>query len=682
VALSAVLGIACTAFLIERFGAFDLAASFRAVADVTGAQWGLAGLATLVSFSAIGCYDAILHRWLGTGIPPRRAGLAGLLSIAVGQVTGGGPVAGSFLRWRMLPELGLAGATRVTLAVTVLFLAALATLALAAIAILAPAALPGLAPFALLPPAAVLCLVALRRRLAPAWAARIPPPGILLRLLVAAGVDTAAAAFALWLLYPAGMAPAFATLLPVFLVALGAGLVAGTPGGIGPFDLVMIALLPPEAAAATVTALVAFRLIYYALPAILAALVLLRGPVRAGTRRETVAASAERTSGLVPPAGITADVVAAAGAGDRAEALILRQGLHGAILAAAGARERAGAGPQGLATARAGRTLTALRDPFGQSPGPGNTRIADALVAQLASAAAAQRLRPAFCKAGPRLAAAARRAGFCVLPIADEAWLRPKAFDLGLPARATLRRRLRQAKRAGVNVIRPAPDSLPFDALDAITAAWVRTRSEAGRGTERGLTMGRYDRRYVAGQAVFVAMHRGEPIAFASFHAGAREWVLDLMRQRPGAPSGTMQALIVAGIAAAAEAGAPRLSLAAHAPLGEGPAGDRAGIAARLARPAARRAQGDGLARFKSEFAPARTPLYIAAPGRLALILAACDIVRGILRPPPLPASEAGSLPLSPPATSAASAAIARAAAGADPECDTGPVPAIMRPAA
>ena len=88
-------------------------------------------------------------------------------------------------------------------------------------------------------------------------------------------IDTSLAAAALFILLPAGTL-AFTTFLPLFIMALGCGLVSNTPGGVGPFELVLITALPFADPTHIMAAILGYRIIYYALPATLAGLMLLR----------------------------------------------------------------------------------------------------------------------------------------------------------------------------------------------------------------------------------------------------------------------------------------------------------------------------------------------------------------------------------------------------------------------
>ncbi|MFV2002713.1 MAG: phosphatidylglycerol lysyltransferase domain-containing protein, partial [Paracoccaceae bacterium] len=106
------------------------------------------------------------------------------------------------------------------------------------------------------------------------------------------------------------------------------------------------------------------------------------------------------------------------------------------------------------------------------------------------------------------------------------------------------------------------------------------------------------------------------------------EWTLDLMRQIPEAPDGTMHLLIQRAIQSAAALKCPRFSLAA-VPY-DGP--DATRLLARLRRRAAATSDSDGLRRFKNSFAPGWQVLYAAAPGRVSLIAGLWDIWQRVNR--------------------------------------------------
>ncbi|MBD3788408.1 MAG: DUF2156 domain-containing protein, partial [Sphingomonadales bacterium] len=607
----AVLGVVAL-LLRDRIAALDLAAIGAALARVSPLQWALALGATLVSFAALAQYDALIHRALGTGADPVRARRAGWSAIALSQVLGFGLVSGALVRWRMLPGSSLVEASKLTATVAASFLAAWAVLSAGALGLM-PATLPGLPPMAV----SGLAMLALGLGGALAIAAflcpelrigrlvlRLPALPVMGRILWLAAVDTGFAALALWALMPAGSVVPLMALYPAFLLALGAGMVSGTPGGVGAFEVTLILLLPGADQPALLAAVLAWRAVYFGAPAALAVLVVARP--RAGA----CDASTEPGAVLLPAGGPWPSAISWALETAPAETGLLAQGEHG-LLVTPDLRA-------GWMVGRSGQVLAGLLDPFGP------TRARAGLIAALAARAEAEGLTPCLYKIGPRSAALARAAGWRLAPVAQEMWLETAGFRLDTPERAGLRRKLRKAAKAGVEV-REAhhdahqPDALPIPALAALNAAWI-----AARGGERGFSMGRFTPDYIARQRVFIAWQGAVPVGFASFHAGNRDWVLDLMRPGPEAPDGTMQALILAALEAARAAGTPRLSLAALPPE----TSHLRGPAAAIWQKATRGAGTAGLRQFKMGFAPQGRPLYLAAPSRAALALAAADLAR------------------------------------------------------
>lgn len=584
----------CGAFLwllSQRLAHLDLAELRTAFGSVSATHW-LAALAlTGVSFWAVGRYDAVLHRHFATGLPENITRRAGICAIAVSQTLGLGVITGAILRWRMLPGQSLWLATRLTAAVAVSFLAGWAVVT-ASVLLALPAA--PFKPQAAAVLALAVALVALAI-VAPRTPFRWPNAFTLARLLGLAALDTLAAAAAFFMLCPEPLALPFAALLPAFLLALGAGLASGTPGGVGPFEITLLALLPAEPQAALLAAVLAWRGCYYALPALLGAALAIKGP------------------GVLP---ITAapDPALLAQA-PRAEAGLWHQGQHSMI----------GTASATLLTARTPHLLVALFDPVAGSAN-------DSLPALHHLARAESRL-PVLYKCSARTAVCARRYGLQPLLIAQEAWLDPRGFRLSTSSRAGLRRKLRRAEAAGVRISGPAsPRTCPWPALDDIAASWARAH-----GGERGFSMGRYARGYLARQRVYIAWQDDLPIAFVSFHQTAQEWALDLMRHGTNLPDGTMHLLIQTAISDAARLGLPRLSLAAVPSLAPHPS-----RALRLIRAALDDCA--GLARFKSSFAPQWQPLYLLAPNRATLALAAAEIACAVLRPQALPPTSTGEI--------------------------------------
>ncbi len=591
------------------------------------AQWGLALIATFVSFMAVGRYDATILRLVGSDMSASRARRSGMAAIALSQTLGLGLLTATFVRWQMLPGRDLPFAARLTMLVSVSFMAAWALLAaLAVLAFLPPASAlhSQLRSAAWVTVCAALTLAlanaTARTFLSRLFGARLPSLPFQCRILMLTCCDCAAAALALYVFLPSADTLAFLSFLPAFILAMGVGVLSGIPGGVGPFEMLLIMLLPdlpPEHLAASI---LCYRGVYYALPAVIAAGALLL--VNRSLSRSAAPASSQEAVFFSPSDQAHVQSQLKRTAWPRAESMLGVQGMHGLI------RNRRG---QSWLAAPTRHFLICLFDPASTSS-PGS------LIRDIASLSRSLRRRPCLYKIGPRTAVAARRAGWVVWPIAQECWLDPSGYNLLGPAKSGLRRKLRQAERAGVTIAHYCPmdpsNPLPHTDLSFLNKVWLDQHR-----AERGFSVGRYRPDYLEHQHLYVASDAGKPVAWISFHAGRTERTLDLVRHGRGLPDGTMQALIMAAMRDAKADGITRLSLAALPlpGLGLGKTARAAGL------PIFRHHPAPGLRQFKAGFAPRQTPLYIAAPSGLVLVGAAIALLRAVHFPAALPAMPRGA---------------------------------------
>jgi len=126
--LPLLIGGSLVALAVSHLPMPDIAAVIGAARATAPWQWLVAGVLSMVSFWAVGRYDAAVHGLLGTGIDARRTRRSGLAAIALSQTTGPGLIIGALVRWRCLPDLGLAKAMAVTATVAGRFLAGLSVL--------------------------------------------------------------------------------------------------------------------------------------------------------------------------------------------------------------------------------------------------------------------------------------------------------------------------------------------------------------------------------------------------------------------------------------------------------------------------------------------------------------------------------------------------------------------------
>ncbi|MGC1502846.1 MAG: phosphatidylglycerol lysyltransferase domain-containing protein [Sulfitobacter sp.] len=560
----------------------------QAMAALLPVQCLLAATFCAISLWAVARYDGLAHRHFRTGIDPSLARKSGFAAIAVAQTVGFGVFSGAAMRWRMLPHIGLKSAMQLSAFVSVTFMTALAFLSALACLILPSPTWTTLPAFAC---AIALPLAVLTLSFAPACAAirhRIAFPSLqAVRVILGwAGLDLMAAAFAFYLLIPGGDLD-FATFLPVFLLALGAAMLSGAPGGVGPFELTLISLLPQVATADLITAILVFRTLYYAIPAMLAvATVFVTKP--------------PKPDAALP---ITAP--------------------HGQPVAELGILAQNGGFVQKHVTGSYAlwitpQTATMLFDPATGQAAPA--------LAHLKAQAAALSLGACVYKCSARTALTARAQGWSVAKVAQDCLIDLQSYELDQPDKRGLRRKLRKARKAGVRVERAT--SLPLHDMSVIDALW-----QAAQGPARGGTMGRFCCDYLAEQDVYLARLDDRLIAYASFHSDPTAPCLDLMRHMPDLPDGTMHLLVQTAIDAARTNGKTTLCLAAvpYAPPWVKHIG-----------PFRRHFDNPGLRQFKAGFAPTYVPRYAAAPSKPALVLALVDIANEVHRPRPL---QTGSRP-------------------------------------
>lgn len=588
------IGATCLWLLSDRLNAQTMASIAPTLKSLPAQQWIFGLIATCVSFWALGRYDVIIHRHFNTGCPAHRASVVGAASIAVGQLVGMGVLTGALVRWRMLPELSFARAGKLALIVALSFFIGLGFTAAIVSLIFSVSYIPGYIAYAYILFTVIIVLASIFNPTKVPVLSRIRFPSLpaISGILVLTLIDTTAAALALYALMPETAGIGFSVLFPAYLAALTTALITGTPGGVGPFELTLLALLPTAPEADVMAGVVAFRLIYYALPALIAAIVL----CRPFDEKSTAISGPRISMPSVEGQEFTT--------GPRSETGVCRQN-NGRILHAGMAR---------LAVASTAQTETALFDPIAGYPG-----FDPAGLLQLAKNG---NKIACFYKLSARYAARLRRQGFKTLHIADEAVLDPSQFTLQGSAFRQLRRKLNKAEKAGVNVT--LAHDLPLPEMARIDQEW-----QDKTGTARGFSMGRFCPEYLRQQRIYIARQDADIIGYISLHVGADELCLDLMRTASCAPDGTMHQLIITALGDATSEGYTRLSLAALPPANT----DQSGAGNFRQSMITSLSGGAGLRQFKTCFKPRLEPLYAAAKSWPALALALLDLSFVIRRP-------------------------------------------------
>jgi len=242
----------------------------------------LAGVLTVTSYTVLLGYDFLAVHYIGRTLPRRHVALASYLGFVLSHNIGT-LLGATAPRYRVYTAAGLTPVevarlfafTSVSFWVGWLLMEG-ATLSLA----------PGAAPLPLSPAAmrvvggAFLTLVvayvvatAIRRRPLEIGSLRIALPSgrIAFMQIGVAVADWVGTSMILWVLLPHPSALSYASFLAVYLTAVMAGVLSYIPGGLGVLDSVLVVGLSHDVpAAAVLSALVVFRVIYYLVPLVFA----------------------------------------------------------------------------------------------------------------------------------------------------------------------------------------------------------------------------------------------------------------------------------------------------------------------------------------------------------------------------------------------------------------------------
>jgi phosphatidylglycerol lysyltransferase len=244
---------------------------------------------TLLGYLVMTGYDTLAFRYIRHPLPYFKIALASFIGYAFNNNVGFSGLVGGSLRYRLYNAWRL---TAVEIAKVIVFCTVsfwLGFVLLGGIFFLAaPPDVPASIhlPFAsmrllgivlLLPAIAYMLWIAIRREpiRIQQWEFELPTPGIFFAQLATSCLDWSIAAAVLYILLPDSLPLTFPQFLGIFLLAQVAGVASNVPGGIGIFEAVILVFLAPFfSASAILGSLVAFRVIYYLIP-LLVAIVLL-----------------------------------------------------------------------------------------------------------------------------------------------------------------------------------------------------------------------------------------------------------------------------------------------------------------------------------------------------------------------------------------------------------------------
>lgn len=252
-------------------------------------QIGCAILLTMFSYFMLTLYDVLALGIIGRPLRYRTAALASLTSYTLSHNFGFALLTGGSARYRVYSAAGLetGDIVRVIAMASAAFWAGIAVVVAVALIVrpegisfgiftLGPD-MQRIAGIIVLLGAAIL-LFSLRGpdRTIRAFRWSIPRPTATQAIaqIVVAGVDLAAASGALLVLVPGASLHAFPIFFLGYALAIIAALLSHVPGGVGIFEAVMVAALPGVDPAGLLAALIMYRVIYYLMPLVVAAVLL------------------------------------------------------------------------------------------------------------------------------------------------------------------------------------------------------------------------------------------------------------------------------------------------------------------------------------------------------------------------------------------------------------------------
>ncbi|MDQ0316088.1 bifunctional lysylphosphatidylglycerol flippase/synthetase MprF [Amorphus orientalis] len=298
----------------------------KALAETPSVRVLIAVLLTFVSFGALTLYDVSGLEYAGQKIRYRLVAPASFCAYAIGNTAGFGPLSGGAVRYRLYTPLGLKpdqiarliGFITVGFGLGLCMTASIGLLvagdAVADVVRTSPALLQaagaGLAALALLP--VVWTLLGNRTIRLARLRLPLPSAGLLARQLLITAIDVTACAGVLWVLLPQGSI-GFPAFVAIFAVAIGVAVLSHVPAGLGVFDAIIVAALAGVVPVDQVLgAIVIYRLVYYALPLAVAALIIVTLEVRRALAGSAATRLAAVARALAPPVLTTLSLVTGA----------------------------------------------------------------------------------------------------------------------------------------------------------------------------------------------------------------------------------------------------------------------------------------------------------------------------------------------------------------------------------
>lgn len=262
---------------------------------------------SVVSFCMLALLDVFATRLcVRQRVSAKRAAFAGAVSHAFSNTLGFAALTGSVIRYRIYRGAGLCVGDIARVVTLAGFGVAMGFIVVTTFALLWQPTLPQ-GWGRLLGAVACVALLAFllwlretpRRVLVVRWILLFPGRTTALLQMATGGVEMLAAIGALYVLMPAGLTPTFVDFIPIYVAAVLVGIASQVPGGLGVFELMVLAAFPAQARADALAAMLCYRITYSIVPCTVAGAVWLMVEWRAARtkRRGTRVNSTADTAG-------------------------------------------------------------------------------------------------------------------------------------------------------------------------------------------------------------------------------------------------------------------------------------------------------------------------------------------------------------------------------------------------
>ncbi len=258
----------------------DVVAEFNAISPWVLA---LSGLLAFASYSILTLYDFLAMRYVAADLRYARVAPVAFSAFAIGHNVGLASLSGGAIRYRAYSLAGLS-ASRIALVVAFIPVTyGLGAAVLLGVTLLVDPVTMKVVPVSKLVlqvlgivllaiPLLYLAGNVVRREPLRFKSWTVPPPGLRIGLgqCLLGCTDLVVASSALYVVLHAFVDISFLPFLGAYLLAMVAGVVSNVPGAVGVFESAMLLLLPEIPVATLLGAILAYRLIYYLIPLLLA----------------------------------------------------------------------------------------------------------------------------------------------------------------------------------------------------------------------------------------------------------------------------------------------------------------------------------------------------------------------------------------------------------------------------